>query len=271
VHGFRLGRWFGIDFDVDFNWVFIFVYMTLSLTNVFSGAHPDWSRPLSVVVATVASVLFFVCILLHELAHSLVAMRVGLPVRSITLLIFGGVSNIEREPSSARAEFAMAIVGPLTSIALGVMFLVIAGAIVSRSGDGTADVTHALAKLGPATTLLAWLGPVNVALGIFNLVPAFPLDGGRVFRSILWGLSGDLHFATVVASTLGQAIAWIFIVAGMATIFGVHLPWLAGGAPSGLWLVIVGWFLHGAAHAHRRPSSGDTPADRGGARSVTSR
>jgi Zn-dependent protease len=263
MNGFRLGRWFGIDFELDRSWIFIFVYMTLSLSLTFSAAHPDWPRAESLGVAAIGSVLFFLCILLHELAHSLVAMRVGLRVRSITLLLFGGVSNIEREPRSARDEFAMAIVGPLTSIALGVLFVGLSAAIVSRSG--TEDITRVLRRLGPATTLFAWLGPVNVALGIFNLVPAFPLDGGRVLRSILWGVSGDLRFATIAASTVGQAIAWIFTAAGIAMLFGVRIPGLGGGVVSGVWLVLVGWFLNGAARAHRRLSSGGPPARRGGA------
>jgi Zn-dependent protease len=263
MNGFRLGKWFGIDVDVDWSWVFIFVYMTWNLAAAFSGWHPDWPLPESLGVAAVASVLFFLCILLHELAHSLVAVRLGLRVRSITLFLFGGVSNIEREPRSAGAEFLMAIVGPLTSIGLGAIFLILAAATASRSSGAAADVTRVIAGLGPVGTLLAWLGPVNLGLGIFNLVPAFPLDGGRVFRSILWGVSRDLRFATVVASGVGQAIAWVFIIAGMAMVFGTRFPWLGGGASSGLWLVIVGWFLHSAAaHSQRRISVDDAPVHR---------
>jgi Zn-dependent protease len=253
MNGFRLGKWFGIDIEVDWSWVFIFVLMTWNLTSAFGTWHPDWPRPQSFGVAAVASVLFFVCILLHELAHSLVATRFGLRVRSITLFLFGGVSNIEREPRSAGAEFLIAVVGPLTSIALGGVFVMVAAAIASHSAAGAGDVEGVIARLGPATTLLAWLGPVNLGIGVFNLVPAFPLDGGRVLRAVIWGASGDVRFATLASSVVGQAIAWMFIVAGIAMVFGARLPVLGGGVTNGLWLAFVGWFLHGAAvQAYRR-------------------
>src|ERR1019366_2019222 len=137
-------------------------------------------------VALVASLLFFGCILLHELAHSLVARRHDLHVRSITLFLFGGISNIEHEPSSARAEFFVAVVGPITSILLGVGFL---AASLVTAGVSLADADTALngyARLGPLKNVLAWFGPINLTIGVFNLIPAFPLDGGGVLRSILW-------------------------------------------------------------------------------------
>lgn len=259
MNGFHIGKWFGIDIEVDWSWVFIFVLMTLNLRSAFSVWHPDWPPAECFGVAAVASVLFFGCILLHELAHSLVARRFGLRVRSITLFLFGGVSNIEREPRSAGAEFLTAIVGPLTSIALGGVFIVIAAAIASHSVESANDVERVIARLGPGATLVAWLGPVNLGIGIFNLVPAFPLDGGRVLRSILWGASRDVRFATLASSAVGQAIAWLFIGAGIAMVFGVRLPVLGGGATNGLWLAFVGWFLHGAAAQAYRRLSGEDP------------
>lgn len=263
MNGFHLGKWFGIDIEVDWSWVFIFLLMTWNLTSAFTAWHPDWPPAEALAVAGTASVLFFLCIVLHELAHSLVARRFGLRVRSITLFLFGGVSNIEREPSSARAEFFTAIVGPLTSLALGAVFLVLAGALASASMQGVDDVTRAIAHLGPAATLLAWLGPVNVGIGIFNLLPAFPLDGGRVFRSAIWAASGDVRFSTRAASAVGQAIAWLLIVSGIAMAFGARVPLLGSGVTNGLWLAFVGWFLHnGAAQAYRRLAIDDSPPHR---------
>jgi Zn-dependent protease len=250
MHAFRIGRLFGIDIRVDWSWVFIFLLMTWNLSSVFSQLHGDWPPAEPIGVALVASLLFFGCILAHEFAHSLVAMRFGLRVRSITLFLFGGVSNIEQEPTSAKAEFWTAVVGPLTSILLGVGFTVLAGVISAVELRGVETVQTAIAQLGPVPTLLAWLGPINLVIGIFNLIPAFPLDGGRVLRAIFWGVSGDLRIATLRASAIGQLIGWFFIVAGIAMTFGVKVPFFGEGVASGLWLAFVGWFVRsGAAHA----------------------
>ena len=145
MHAFRIGKLFGIEIRVDWSWLFIFVLLTWNLTTVFSGWHPDWPPSEPFAVALVASLLFFGCILLHELAHSLVARRHGLRVRSITLFLFGGVSNIEHEPPSARAEFFIAVVGPITSILLGVAFLAVASLATAIS------LADAAARPGPAT------------------------------------------------------------------------------------------------------------------------
>jgi Zn-dependent protease/predicted transcriptional regulator len=253
MHAFRIGKLFGVDIRVDWSWVFIFLLMTWNLTAVFSEVHVDWPLAEQIGVALVASVLFFGSILAHELAHSLVAIRFGLRVRSITLFLLGGVSNIEQEPRSAKVEFATAVVGPLTSIVLGVGFLALAGIATVVQLRDVERAQRTIAQLGPVPTLLAWLGPINVVIGVFNLIPAFPLDGGRVLRSILWGLSGDLPKATLRASAIGQAIGWLFIVAGLAMSFGVKLPLFGVGLASGLWLAFIGWFIRsGAAQASRR-------------------
>jgi Zn-dependent protease/CBS domain-containing protein len=252
MHAFRIGKIFGIDIRVDWSWVFIFVLMTWNLSVVFAQWHPDWPQAEAIGVATVASLLFFGCILLHELAHSVVAMRFGLRVRSITLFLFGGVSNIEREPPSARAELSTAIVGPLTSIALGVSFLALAAIVTAASMHDVESAEAAAAKLGPIASLLVWLGPINIVIGVFNLVPAFPLDGGRVLRAVLWAVSGDLHTATLRASAIGQAIGWLFVVTGIAMSFGVRVPVLGVGVASGLWLAFVGWFVRSGAFDARR-------------------
>ena len=247
MHAFRIGRIFGIDIRLDWSWVFIFVLLTWNLSAVFSAWHPAWPRYESTGTALMASLLFFGCILLHELAHSAVAMRFGLRVRSITLFLFGGVSNIEREPPSPQAEFLTAIAGPVTSFLLGLGFLVGAVMITAISLRHAGATLTGVAQLGPLETLLVWLGPINLVIGAFNLIPAFPLDGGRVLRSILWGLSGDLRSSTRRVSFIGQAFGWVFIATGIAMVFGMHVPFFGTGMTSGLWLAFIGWFLRSAA------------------------
>jgi Zn-dependent protease/predicted transcriptional regulator len=248
MRGIRVGRLFGVDFRIDWSWALIFVLLTWNLFAVFSVWHPQWSRPETLAVSVCASLIFFLCILLHELAHSLVAKAYGTRVRSITLFLFGGVSDIEREPRSAAAEFFTAIVGPLTSIGLGIIFIVLAGMVTPLSSvtgpdEGRAELMH----LGPVPTLLVWLGPINILIGLFNMIPAFPLDGGRILRAVLWSISGDLRGATRWAAGIGQFIAWLFIAAGIAMSFGVYVPFFGTGLVGGLWLAFIGWFLNGAA------------------------
>ena len=246
--GFRAARLFGIDVTIDWSWLLIFLLVTWNLAAfVFPVLHPNWSPVLNVTMAVAASILFFASVLAHELAHSLVATWRGLPVRSITLFIFGGVSNIEREPTSPGTEFLVAVVGPLTSLVLGALFLMAGAILAGRLRGPFGSVTKVLAGLGPAATLLLWLGPVNIILGIFNLIPGFPLDGGRVLRSILWAVTNNLRLATRWATWVGQAIAWLLIVGGIAMAFGYELPFFGGGLVSGLWLVFIGWFMNNAA------------------------
>ena len=247
MQAFRIGRIFGIEIRIDWSWVFIVVLLTWNLSAVFTAWHPDWRTSESIGVALTAALLFFGCILLHELAHSVVAMRFGLRVRSITLFLLGGVSNIEREPPSARAEFLTAVVGPLTSILLGLGFIAAAALTMALSLSDAGMASPGLAQLGPFETLFAWLGPVNFVIGIFNLIPAFPLDGGRVLRSILWGLGGDLRAATRTVSLVGQMFGWLFIVTGFAMVFGLKVPLFGTGLAGGLWLAFIGWFLRSAA------------------------
>jgi len=247
MRSFRIGRVLGIDLRVDWSWVFIFVLLTWNLVSVFSGWHPDWARVGVFALAAAASLTFFGCVLLHELAHSVVAMAHGLRVRSITLFLFGGVSNIEQEPPSAKAEFLTAIVGPIASIALGVGFLALASVVTPIAVTDPESAWAAMAQMGPLATLLVWLGPINIMIGVFNMIPGFPLDGGRVLRSIIWGATGDLRRATRWASGSGQLIGWLLIGGGIAMTFGAHLPFFGTGLISGLWLAFIGWFLHGAA------------------------
>ncbi|MGH7439616.1 MAG: site-2 protease family protein [Polyangiaceae bacterium] len=251
MRGFRIGRVFGIDVRIDWSWVFVVLLLTWNLEVVFSRWHPDWSAPGQLGVALAGVLIFWGCILLHELAHAFVAKRNGVAVHGITLFLFGGVSNIEHDPRSAGVELAMALAGPLVSIVLGVAFLLLGSATVGPvlvTGTGEDEWT-ALASVGPLATLLIWLGPVNLFIGLFNLIPAFPLDGGRIFRALIWAVNHDYEAATKTASVVGQAIGWAFIVAGIAMTFGARLPVLGTGLVGGLWIAFIGWFVRSAALA----------------------
>jgi Zn-dependent protease len=244
--GVRIGQVFGIEIRIDWSWLLIFFLIAFNLGAAYSQVHPNWGGGLTLVIGMFAALLFFVSVLLHELAHSLVAVSQGVPVRSITLFLFGGVSNIQREPPSPRAEFLITIVGPLTSLVLGVVLSGIAG-VSARLLETLTGSAGVLASLDPLTTILLWLGSVNILLAIFNLIPGFPLDGGRVLRSILWAATHNLRQATRWASWVGQIIAWLFILAGFLMIFGVSVPFFGEGFINGLWLAFIGWFLNSAA------------------------
>jgi Zn-dependent protease/CBS domain-containing protein len=225
----RLGKIAGIEISIHVSWLIIVVLLTWSLaTGWFPAIYQGWSTLTYWLVSLLATLLLFASVLAHELAHSLVARSRGLPVKSITLLIFGGVSNIEQEPKSPGVEFQMAFVGPLTSLLLGGLSYLLLLAI----GGGTS----------PLSAILGYLAVANVLLGIFNLVPAFPLDGGRVLRSIVWKISGNVRTATRVATFAGQGIAYLLILAGFYLIFG-------GDILDGIWLGLIGWFLLSGAQS----------------------
>ena len=168
-------------------------------------------------------------------------------MRNITLFLFGGVANIQQEPRSPRGEFLLAIVGPLTSLAIGGFCLLAVSLFAPLSADAALNPGLAFASLDPLTTLLLWLGSANIVLGIFNLLPGFPLDGGRVLRAILWGVTGNFRTATRWAAGVGQVLAWLLIFSGIAMIFGVEIPFFGTGLIGGLWLAFIGWFMSSAA------------------------
>lgn len=241
----RLGRLFGINIAVDWSWGLIFVLVTWNLTEVFLRWHANWSFGGSVALAVVASLLFFGSVVAHELAHSLVAGRFGVQVREIRLFLFGGVASLDREPPSPSAEFWTAVVGPLVSIGIGIVLTAIA-ALMMPGVVGETPWAN-MARLGPLGTLLFWLGPINVLVGVFNLIPGFPLDGGRLLRAGLWRITGDLHKATLTSSMVGRGIGWLFVVMGIAMVFGARIPFFGQGPVSGIWLAFIGWFLSSAA------------------------
>lgn len=244
--GFRVGTLFGIEITIDPSWIFIFLLVTWNLAlGVFPRLQPEWSPLLQWTAGVTAALLFFASVLAHEMAHSLVARARGLPIKRITLFLFGGVSNLEREPESAKTEFLMALVGPVTSVVLGILFLLL-------SGQGIDIFTNAgirpdrISQLSLFQTLFLWLGPINIIVGLFNLIPGFPLDGGRILRSIIWSITGNLRTSTQIAATIGQAFGILFILIGISMVFGITIPFFGTGL-GGLWIAFIGWFLSSAA------------------------
>lgn len=219
----------GIDIFIHWSWLIIVGLLTLSLGDYYYVHFADWSHATAYIVAAVSAVLLFATVLLHELAHSLVARRRGLPVTSITLYIFGGVAGLAREPDDPQTELLVALAGPVTSLLLAGICLAIF-AVSSSTPTQVQAVLHYLAF-------------INVILVAFNMIPAFPMDGGRVFRAITWWITGNRRRATRIASIIGRGIGYLFILAGLAVaLFG-------GDVFGGIYLAFIGWFLTSAANA----------------------
>jgi Zn-dependent protease/CBS domain-containing protein len=242
LRGVRIGHILGVEIGIDWSLAIIFLLILFSLgMRWFPSWHPDWSAGAIWGSASAAAVLFFSSILLHELAHALVARRNGIPVNRITLFMLGGIAHMEKEPPSAGAEFKMAIAGPAVSIALGFACGLVAQALSPPLDPALADDPAAwFGRLEPVASVLTWLGTINIVLGLFNLIPGFPLDGGRVLRAGLWHFTGDRRKASLWASYAGRAFALFLIGYGVFAVF-------AGGALGGFWYVLIGWFLYTAA------------------------
>ncbi len=246
--GIDIARIAGIRIHVDWSLVIIVSLLSLGLAEgLLPSWHPDWSPALRWGVAVAAALAFFASILAHELSHAVVARLLGLGVSRITLFLFGGLAHIESEPHTWLAELVMALVGPAVSVLLGLACLAAVAGLGTPIPDSGASALQSVASLAPVPTILLWLGPVNVMLGLFNLIPGFPLDGGRILRAILWGATGSVRGATRVASTAGQILAWLLVGTGVALALGLPVPYLSGGVLNGLWLVLIGWFLNNAA------------------------
>jgi Zn-dependent protease len=225
-----IGRFGGVEVRLNWSLIAVFALIAWSLAEgVFPSQNPGLSHSTHIVMGIVAAVLFLASILLHELGHSWVARHEGIEVDSITLWLFGGVSQLKGRFTSAGAEFRVAIAGPLVSIALGVLFVLIAVAHPPSYVDGVA----------------AWLGYINLILAVFNLLPASPLDGGRVLHAALWRAKGDFAWATRVASEIGQGFGYLFIALGLAM-------FIFQGSFSGAWLAFIGWYLLQGAKAEAR-------------------
>ncbi len=243
---FRLFRIAGIDIGIHYTWIFIFIFFSWSLAQAyFPEAYPGSSTLAYWVTGIIATIMIFVSVLIHEMAHSLVARARGLPVNSITLFILGGVSNLEEEPAQPSVEFNMAIIGPATSLILAVIFWAITSAAMGRIIT-ISEIFAGISNASLVIAVISYLALINLFLGAFNLIPGFPLDGGRVLRSILWGSTGNLVKATNIAGIVGQIFGWILIGVGLFFIF-----WI-GSLFTGLWLAFIGWFLNSSADASRK-------------------
>jgi Zn-dependent protease len=218
--GLRIGRLAGIDILVHWSWLVIFSLLTWSLAeSLFLHDYPSWTRAEAWVAAAITSLVVFASVLVHELSHSIMARRQGMDVSSITLFIFGGVSALTEEPRSPRQELTIAAVGPATSLLLAGLFGV--GGLLFKGAAGTA---------------LLYLAFINAVLAAFNLLPGFPLDGGRLLRALAWARRGDLLEATRIASLSGTVLAYALMAGGL-------LVFLFGGLVSGLWFIVIGLFL----------------------------
>ena len=229
----KLGTVFGVELGLHYSWLVIALLITFSLVAQFHGVNRNWSEALVWTTAIVTGLLFFVCLFVHELSHALVAKARGLPIHKITLFLLGGVAQIEKEASDPKTEFWMAIVGPFTSGLLGLLLLAfarLAGWVPKVPPDT------------PGTALLLWLGYINLSLAAFNMIPGFPLDGGRVLHAILWWAMGDAERSTRASAVLGQIIAVLFMTFGIVRFF-------QGAGLGGLWIAFIGWFLLQAAGA----------------------
>ena len=227
----KIGRIFGVQIGLHYSWLIIALLITLSLANQFHLQNPAWSDGLRWGMALVTALLFFVSIVAHELSHAIVAKARGLPVRSITLFALGGVAEIEKEAVDPKTEFWMGIAGPISSVVIGIVCLGIAVAL----GWSPPEFPRQ-----PLPAMLMWLGYINIVLAIFNMIPGFPLDGGRVLRAIVWWITGSAKRATTIAARVGQFIAFVMIVYGV-------LQFFRGAGFNGLWICFIGWFLLNAS------------------------
>ena len=227
----KLGRIFGVEIGLHYSWLLIALLITFSLAGTFQQHNPGWSDGLRWGISIVTAILFFASIVLHELSHALVAKLRGLPVRSITLFALGGIAQIEKEAADAKTEFWMGIIGPITSFVIGAICLAITIAL---------GWTPPEFPQRPLPAMLMWLGLINIGLAAFNMIPGFPLDGGRVLRGIIWWITGNAKRATTIAARVGQVIAFAMIVYGVFQFF-------RGAGINGLWMAFIGWFLLSAS------------------------
>jgi Zn-dependent protease/predicted transcriptional regulator len=229
----KLGTIFGVELGLHYSWIVIALLITFSLAAQFHAVNRNWPETVVWATAILTGLLFFACLFAHELSHAMVARARGLPIHKITLFLLGGVAQMEKDAADPKTEFWMAIVGPITSAALGIILLEFARLA------GWAVGTH---PLTPGIALLVWLGYINLLLAAFNMIPGFPLDGGRVLRAILWWIMGSVERSTRAAARVGQVIAALFIAYGVFRFF-------EGAGLGGLWLAFIGWFLLQASSA----------------------
>ncbi|HEX9124266.1 MAG TPA: site-2 protease family protein [Actinomycetota bacterium] len=228
----RIGRIGGVEIRVDPSWLVIVVLVAYSLFLQFTFAYRGLSTGAGLALAAGAAILFFGSVLAHEMTHAVTARRMGIPVRDITLFVFGGATEANVDAQGPRKEFVVSVVGPLSSLALG--GLLWAASVLGRS-----------VLSPPEAGALGYLGWINVILAGFNLLPGFPLDGGRILRSAIWGATGSLRLATRVATLAGQAVGYLLLATGLFLVFG-------GDLVGGVWFAAIGWFLAATARASYR-------------------
>ena len=229
----KLGTVFGVELGLHYSWFAIALLIMFSLVAQFHAVNRDWSEPVIWSSAILTALLFFAGLFAHELSHALVARARGLPIHKITLFLLGGMAQMEEDPHDPGTEFWVAIAGPITSGVLGLVLLAIAWAL------GWVPWTP---PQTPGIAILMWLGYINLTLGAFNMVPGFPLDGGRVLRAIIWGITGNAERSTTIAARIGQLVGAGFIGYGI-------LGFLGRGGIGSLWFALIGWFIIQAAGA----------------------
>jgi Zn-dependent protease/CBS domain-containing protein len=239
----KIGRIAGIEIGVHYSWILAFgLFIWIFARGTFPQAFPEWSMSTYWIAGVITSLMIFMSVLIHELCHSLVARSRGLKVSSIVFFIFGGVSNIEKEPEKASVEFIMSAAGPASSFILAAIFMGLAYALFLPG-----NIFNPVEIVNPAIGVLFYIGWINLLLAVFNIIPGFPLDGGRVLRSIIWGITKSLHKATIIAGNVGRAFGWLLIILGVLSLFNIDLQVIQGGLINGIWLILIGWFLTSAA------------------------
>ncbi len=227
----KLFKIFGIEIRLDYSWFIIFALFAYYFGFYYFPSYlPGLNKGLLALITIVTVIIFFLSVLIHEMSHSVVARRKGTPVERITLFLFGGMSQIEKEPETPYSEFIMAIAGPVASFVLAAIFGVIW--LFTRNID-------------PVAVPVGYLAVINIILGVFNMLPGYPLDGGRVLRSIVWKVTGNLKRATFIASTAGRVLGFMIIAVGIYFIF-------TGNFLNGIWLAFIGWFLQSSAQTGYR-------------------
>jgi Zn-dependent protease len=226
---FNLGKVFGIQLRLHYSWFIIFALLTFALVAPYYSSWFWW------VIGIITCLLFFGSVIAHELAHSLVGRANGIPIKSITLFIFGGIAQMTKEATRPGAELKMAAAGPACSAVIGGLFM-----LISHLNPGMPE---------PVASMVQWLAFMNLALAAFNMIPGFPLDGGRVFRSVLWRFTGDYKRSTRIATQVGQGVGYTFIAGGIVIVFlqPFNLSWF-----SGVWIAFIGWFIRNAATSSYR-------------------
>jgi Zn-dependent protease/predicted transcriptional regulator len=225
------GKIFGIEVGLHYSWLLIALLIVMSLAGQFSAKHSDWSQTVVWSISILTALCFFAALVAHELSHALVARARGISTRSITLFALGGVASIEEEPHDPKTEFWVGIIGPITSAVIGGLCLLLSKVFAPTSQT-------------PLSEMLRWLGYINLTLAAFNLIPGFPLDGGRILRALIWWFTKDAAKSTRTAARVGQFVAICFIGLGIFRFF-------SGEGFGGLWIAFIGWFLLQAASATR--------------------